>query len=102
MAREETTGWAAKVFPFTRWVPKYQSKWLGPDTIAGLTVWALIVPESIAYASIAGVPVQFGLYAVPLAVLGYALFGTSRRLFVGPGWFVGCSQSCLYGTNRTL
>ncbi len=38
----------------------------GPDSIAGLTVWALIVPESMAYASIAGVPVQFGLYSVPL------------------------------------
>jgi sulfate permease, SulP family len=47
-------------------------------------VWALLVPEAMAYAAVAGVPVQYGLYSVPLAVLGYALFGGSRQLFVGP------------------
>jgi high affinity sulfate transporter 1 len=57
---------------------------LTADLLAGLTVWALIVPESMAYANVAGVPVQYGLYSVPLAVLGYAIFGSSRQLFVGP------------------
>jgi high affinity sulfate transporter 1 len=57
---------------------------LTADLLAGLTVWALIVPESMAYANVAGVPVQYGLYAVPLAALGYAIFGSSRQLFVGP------------------
>jgi high affinity sulfate transporter 1 len=66
------------------WLPRYQRKWLTRDLLAGLTVWALIVPESMAYANVAGVPVQYGLYAVPLAVLGYAIFGSSRQLFVGP------------------
>ncbi len=66
------------------WLDGYRRDWLAPDIIAGLTVWALLVPEAMAYASVAGVPVQFGLYAVPLSVLGYALFGSSRRLFVGP------------------
>lgn len=66
------------------WLSDYQRAWLVPDIIAGLTVWALLVPEAMAYASVAGVPVQFGLYAVPLSVLGYALFGSSRKLFVGP------------------
>ena len=46
------------------------------DGVAGLTLWALVVPEAMAYASIAGVPAQFGLYAVPLAVLAYAWLGT--------------------------
>jgi MFS superfamily sulfate permease-like transporter len=54
------------------------------DAVAGLTLWALVVPEAMAYAAIAGVPAQFGLYAVPLAVLAYAWLGTSTRLFVGP------------------
>jgi high affinity sulfate transporter 1 len=54
------------------------------DAIAGLTLWALVVPEAMAYASIAGVPAQFGLYSVPLAVLAYAWLGSSQRLFVGP------------------
>ena len=70
--------------PITRWLPRYERKWFAPDLVAGLTVWALVVPEAMAYAAIAGVPVQYGLYSVPLAVIGYAIFGTSRRLFNGP------------------
>ena len=52
--------------------------------MAGLTVWALMVPQALAYAGIAGVPVQNGLYVMPLAVVGYALLGSSRHLYVGP------------------
>jgi high affinity sulfate transporter 1 len=52
--------------------------------IAGLTVWALMVPQALAYAGIAGVPVQNGLYVMPLAVVGYVLLGSSRHLYVGP------------------
>ena len=52
--------------------------------MAGLTIWALMVPQAMAYAGIAGVPVQNGLYVMPLAVVGYALLGSSRHLFVGP------------------
>ena len=52
--------------------------------MAGLTIWALMVPQAIAYAGVAGVPVQNGLYVMPLAVVGYALLGSSRHLFVGP------------------
>lgn len=66
------------------WLTGYQRRWVVPDAVAGLTLWALVVPEAIAFASIAGVPAQFGLYSVPLAVLGYAWFGSSQRLFVGP------------------
>ncbi|HET7486894.1 MAG TPA: SulP family inorganic anion transporter [Acidimicrobiales bacterium] len=70
--------------PVTRWLPRYKRAFLGPDLVAGLTVWALVVPESMAYASIAGVPVEYGLYSVPFAILGYVVFGTSRRLVMGP------------------
>ena len=66
------------------WLSGYRRPWLTRDAVAGLTLWALVVPEAMAYASIAGVPAQFGLYAVPLAVLAYAWLGTSTRLFVGP------------------
>jgi len=66
------------------WPRGYRPDWLKADVVAGLTVWALVVPEAMAYAGIAGVPVEYGLYAVPLAVVAYAVFGTSRRLFVGP------------------
>jgi high affinity sulfate transporter 1 len=73
-----------KIVPAIGWLRGYRSGWIGADLIAGLVVWALIVPESMAYAGIAGVPVQFGLYSVPLAVVAYMLLGTSRQLFVGP------------------
>ena len=70
--------------PVLQWLPRYDRGLLTGDSIAGLTVWALIVPESIAYAAIAGVPAQYGLYAVPLALVGYVVFGGCRQLFVGP------------------
>jgi sulfate permease, SulP family len=62
----------------------YDSKWLRGDLIAGLTVWAVLVPEALAYASIAGVSPVVGLYAAPGALLLYAAFGSSRHLVVGP------------------
>ncbi len=54
------------------------------DLVAGLTVWAVLVPESLAYAGIAGVSPAVGLYAAPSALLFYAAFGSSRHLVVGP------------------
>jgi high affinity sulfate transporter 1 len=75
---------ATRWVPAADWVPRYQRAWLRPDLLAGLTIWALVVPEAMAYADIAGVPVQYGLYAVPLAVVAYLAFGTSRHLIVGP------------------
>jgi hypothetical protein len=54
------------------------------DLIAGAVVAALAVPQALGYASIAGAPVQVGLYAVPLALVAYAIFGSSRQLVVGP------------------
>jgi sulfate permease, SulP family len=62
----------------------YRPGWLRPDLIAGLTVWAVLVPESLAYASIAGVSPVVGLYAAPGALIFYAAFGSSRHLITGP------------------
>ncbi|WP_280269332.1 SulP family inorganic anion transporter [Nocardia wallacei] len=62
----------------------YRRGWLRPDVIAGLTVWAVMVPEALAYASIAGVPPVTGLYAAVPALVLYALAGSSRHLVVGP------------------
>jgi SulP family sulfate permease len=60
----------------------YQRAWLRPDLVAGLTVWAVLVPESLAYATIAGVPPVVGLYAAVPALVLYAVLGSSRHLVV--------------------
>jgi SulP family sulfate permease len=68
----------------TAWWRTYQGRWLRGDVIAGLTVWAVLVPESLAYATIAGVPPVVGLYAAVPSLILYALLGSSRHLIVGP------------------
>jgi len=62
----------------------YQGAWLRGDLIAGLTVWAVLIPEALAYASIAGVSPVVGLYAAPGALILYAALGSSRHLVAGP------------------
>jgi high affinity sulfate transporter 1 len=62
----------------------YRASWLRGDVIAGLTVWAVLVPEALAYASIAGVSPVVGLYAAPGALIFYAAFGSSKHLVTGP------------------
>jgi sulfate permease, SulP family len=62
----------------------YNKKWIRGDVIAGLTVWAVLIPEALAYATIAGVSPVIGLYAAPPALLFYAMFGSSKHLIVGP------------------
>src|SRR5688572_1875306 len=74
-------GTAMHFFPSLR---GYDRSWLRGDVIAGLTVWAVLVPEALAYASIAGVSPVVGLYAAPPALVLYAAFGSSRHLIVGP------------------
>jgi SulP family sulfate permease len=77
-------GGLKRYVPLLAWLPQYHRRLLTRDGVAGLTVWALIVPEAIAYAAIAGVPAQYGLYSVPLALIGYIVFGSCPQLFVGP------------------
>ena len=64
------------------WILQYRRQWARPDIVAGLTVAALVIPNALAYATVAGVPVQAGLYTAFLPMLIYALFGTSRVLSV--------------------
>jgi sulfate permease, SulP family len=64
------------------WLPSYQKEWLRPDVIAGLTTAAVVIPKAMAYATIAGLPVQVGLYTAFLPMIIYAVLGTSRVLSV--------------------
>ncbi len=82
--RSERWETMARVVPMMRWLPEYRRSRLRGDLLAGAVVAALLVPQSLGYARIAGVPVQVGLYAVPLALLAYAVLGSSPQLIVGP------------------
>ncbi len=69
-------------WPILDWVPGYQRSWLRLDIIAGLTVCAILVPEGMAYAGLAGVPPEAAFYAAPIGLLAYAVLGSSRQLVV--------------------
>jgi high affinity sulfate transporter 1 len=71
-------------FPPVRWLGGYQAAWLSGDVVAGVTLAAYAIPVSLAYASLAGLPPQVGIYGYLLGGLGYALLGSSRQLAVGP------------------
>ena len=105
-------GWKA-LFPPAQWLPTYQGQWLGADLVAGITLAAYAIPVSLAYAGLAGLPPQVGIYGYLLGGLGYALFGSSRHLAVGPtsaislmvGGTVGQmagGDAVLYGQIATL
>ncbi|WBC21408.1 sulfate permease [Solwaraspora sp. WMMA2080] len=81
--RQERTG-PARVLPILGWRRGYDRHTLRHDLIAGLTVAVMLVPQSMAYAALAGMPPVTGLYAAIVPVLVYALLGTSGSLAVGP------------------
>ncbi len=74
----------ARVLPIASWLPHYERSWLRGDLIGGLSVWAVTVPMSLGYATISGVPVQYGLYAAAAGLIFFALFTTSRQVTEGP------------------
>jgi len=75
--------------PIVKWTSAYRREWLLPDVFAGLALWAVMVPEGMAYAGIVGVPPIMGLYTIAPALIAYALLGTSRQLVVGPDTATG-------------
>jgi sulfate permease, SulP family len=68
--------------PSIAWLRQYRSEWLRPDVTAGLTAAAVVIPKAMAYATIAGLPLQVGLYTAFVPMVVYALLGTSRALSV--------------------
>ena len=72
----------ANLVPIVGWLRQYPKEWLRLDLIAGLTAAAVVIPKAMAYATIAGLPVQVGLYTVFVPMVIYALLGTSRPLSV--------------------
>jgi sulfate permease, SulP family len=85
MARPSSSrGLLARLVPIAGWLPRYQRRDLGGDLTAGITVAAMLIPQGMAYAMLAGMPPQAGLYAATIPIALYAFFGTSRQLAVGP------------------
>jgi high affinity sulfate transporter 1 len=74
----------ASLLPIARWLPAYNRVLLRDDTIAGVTLAAYAIPVSLAYAALAGLPPEMGLYCYLVGGLGYALLGSSRQLAIGP------------------
>jgi len=71
-------------FPIASWLPNYTFTSLVSDVIAGLTVGLMVVPQGLAYATIAGLPVQYGLYSAYLGCFVYCVFGGSKDITLGP------------------
>ncbi|NMN71415.1 MULTISPECIES: SulP family inorganic anion transporter [unclassified Rhizobium] len=97
MANAAVAPAAHRYLPILDWAPGYQPDWLLPDVLAGLALWAVMVPEGMAYAGIVGVPPIMGLYTIVPALIAYALLGTSRQLVVGPDTATGLISAVTIG-----
>ena len=92
---------ARRFLPILDWIRAYRYEWLLPDFFAGVALWAVMVPEGMAYAGIVGVPPIMGLYTIVPALLAYAILGTSRQLVVGPDTATGLISALTVGAVAT-
>src|SRR5215831_5811090 len=83
--------------PILSWIPAYRRAWLLSDVFAGIELWAVMVPEGMAYSGIIGVPPIMGLYTIVPPLIAYALLGTSRQLVVGPDTATGLISALTVG-----
>ena len=89
-----------RLLPILGWLPSYRREWLLQDILAGVAVWAVMVPEGMAYSSIVGVPPIMGLYTIIPPLIVYAILGTSRVLVVGPDTATGLISAVTVGPLR--
>jgi MFS superfamily sulfate permease-like transporter len=90
-----------RLLPIIDWASGYRREWLVPDALAGTALWAVMVPEGMAYAGIVGVPPIMGLYTIIPPLVVYALLGTSRQLVVGPDTATGLISAVTIGAIVT-
>ncbi|KAK1780584.1 sulfate transporter family-domain-containing protein [Copromyces sp. CBS 386.78] len=76
--------YAISLFPFTSWIGHYNLQWLAGDLVAGITIGAIVIPQGMAYAQLANLEPQFGLYSSFMGVLIYWFFATSKDITIGP------------------
>ena len=77
-------GWPGRLLPFASWLPKVNRRTLAGDLVAGLTGAIVVLPQGVAFATIAGMPPEYGLYAAIVPTIVAALFGSSWHLVAGP------------------
>jgi SulP family sulfate permease len=87
-----------RYIPLLQWAPNYSRQALSNDLIAALIVTIMLIPQSLAYALLAGLPPEAGLYASIVPILLYSVFGTSRTLAVGPVAVVSLMTAAAVGT----
>src|SRR5215831_10067177 len=92
---------AHRSLPLLNWIAAYRREWLLPDVLAGAALWAVMVPEGMAFAGMVRVPPIMGLYTIVPALLAYALLGTSRQLVVGPDTATGLISAVTVGAIAT-
>src|SRR6516164_4441910 len=97
MANSDVASVAHRLLPILDWIPGYRRDWLLPDVLAVPALWALMVPEGLAYAGIVGVPPIMGLYTIVPALLVYALPGSLRLLVVGSDTATGLLSAVTVG-----
>ena len=73
-----------RYFPGLQWLQGYRGSTLASDLMSGITIAAMLIPQSMGYALVAGLPVEYGLYACIVPPIMYALLGTSNKLSIGP------------------
>ena len=83
-SRQEFGQYVIGLFPFTKWILRYNLQWLLGDLVAGITVGAVVIPQGMAYAKLAELPVEYGLYSSFMGVLLYWIFATSKDITIGP------------------
>ncbi|CAG9938420.1 unnamed protein product [Clonostachys rosea f. rosea IK726] len=81
----EAASYTVSLFPFVSWVSHYNNiQWLASDVVAGVTIGAVVVPQGMAYALLAKLPPEYGLYSSFVGVMLYWIFGTSKDISIGP------------------
>lgn len=83
-SKKQVFHYVHSLFPFTHWILRYNVQWLIGDLVAGITVGCVVVPQGMAYAKLAELPVEFGLYSSFMGVLIYWFFATSKDITIGP------------------
>ncbi|RGP65618.1 family sulfate permease [Fusarium longipes] len=83
-SREDLVTYGTSLLPFMNWISHYNLQWLAGDLVAGITIGAVVVPQGMAYAMLANLEPQFGLYSSFIGAMIYWIFGTSKDISIGP------------------